>query len=326
MKRILAIVVAAIACVSAMAQTRAELMSREKIAQNKITSVTQWTHKFANNKVEAKGTVTVVTNYDKNGNAVEVLNYKVDGTVSSKHEYKYDKQNRKTEYNQYQVPMGGSQVKLSFKQTFSYYENGNKKGELGFDGKTTYRIAYSYFDDGKQKEIVKYNAANVVEERWVFEHKGGVTTVTVNKPEGRVEKKIVRKYDNRSNLVDETNYSGAGKELGRTSYEFDSKGLMKFKAEYYGGNQRATYSYVYDNEDQLVEVYQINPTGEKILYSAYRYDSKGNMLEEKWFDGQPGEYSKRNFKLDNQGNVNEVEAYYSDYNYKVVYRYTYKFN
>ena len=50
------------------------------------------------------------------------------------------------------------------------------------------------------------------------------------------------------------------------------------------------------------------------------------MLEEKWFDGQPGEYSKRNFKLDNKGNVNEVEAYYSDYNYKVVYKYTYKFN
>lgn len=326
MKQILSIIVVAISCISTTAQTRSELMTREKIAENKIASVTQWTHKFANNKVDSKGTITVVTNYDKSGNAIEVVNYRNDGTVSSRHEYKYDNQNRKTEYNQFQVPMGGKELKLSFKQTFAYDSDGNKKTEQGFDGKTPYRIAYSYTSDGKQKEILKYNASNNVEERWVFEHKGNETTVLVYKAVGKLEKKIVRKYDSNSNLIDETNFSGAEKELGRTTFEYDNKGLLKSKSEYYGGNLRAIYAYVYDNAGQLIEVYQTNPAGEKILFSAYKYDNKGNMLEEKWFDGQPGEYSKRNFKLDNKGNVNEVEAYYSDYNYKVVYRYTYKFN
>ena len=326
MKQFIAILVAAIAFYNSMAQTRAELMSREKIAQNKVASVTQWTHKFANNKVDSKGTVTVVTNYDKNGNAVEVINYKSDGAISSRHEYKYDKENRKIEYNQYQVPMGGKELRLSFKQVFTYDTNGNKKSEQGFDGKNPYRITYGYFDDSKQKEILKYSAANIVEEKWTFEHKENITTVFVYKTAGKLDKKIVRKYDSNSNLVDETSYSGAEKELGRTTFEYDSKNLLKAKSEFYGGNLRANYSYVYDNSGQLIEVYQTNAAGEKILYSAYKYDNKGNMLEEKWFDGQPGEYSKRNFKLDNKGNVNEVEAYYSDYNYKVVYRYTYKFN
>jgi len=326
MKQFIAILVAAIAFYNSMAQTRAELMSREKIAQNKVASVTQWTHKFANNKVDSKGTVTVVTNYDKNGNAVEVINYKSDGAISSRHEYKYDRENRKIEYNQYQVPMGGKELRLSFKQIFTYDSNGNKKSEQGFDGKNPYRISYSYLDDSRQKEIVKYSAANSVEEKWTFEHKENITTVFVYKAESKLDKKIVRKYDSNSNLVDETNYSGAGKELGRTTFEYDNKNLLKVKSEFYGGNLRANYSYVYDNSGQLIEVYQTSAAGEKILYSAYKYDNKGNMLEEKWFDGQPGEYSKRNFKLDNKGNVNEVEAYYSDYNYKVVYRYTYKFN
>lgn len=325
MKQILS-VIAAIICIGSTAQTRSELMTREKIAQNKIATVTQWTHKFSNNKVDSKGTITVVTNYDKSGNTVEVVNYRSDGSVSSRHEYKYDTQNRKTEYNQYQVPMGGKELKLSFKQTFAYDSDGNKKTEQGFDGKNPYRIAYTYTSEGKQKEILKYNASNNVEEKWNFEHKGSQTTVLVYKNAGKLDKKIVRKYDANSNLIDETNYSGADKELGRTTFEYDGKGLLKSKSEYYGGNLRANYNFVYDNTGQLIEVYQINPAGDKILFSAYKYDSKGNMLEEKWFDGQPGEYSKRNFKLDNKGNINEVEAYYSDYNYKVVYRYTYKFN
>lgn len=326
MKQIFLIIITTFLGLSLYSQTRAELISREKIAKNKIASVTQWTHKFVKDKVDSKGTISVVTNYDKSGNPVEVLNYKQDGSVSSRHEYKYDKQNRKVEYNQFQVPMGGSQIKLTFKQTFSYDEKGNKKVELGYDGKTQYRITYSYFDDGKQKEIVKYGVSNAIEEKWTFEHKGNATTVMVYKPAGKLEKKIVRKYDDKGNLIDETNYSSQEKELGRTTFEFLTNGLMKAKSEYYGGALRASYSYVYDKESQLVEVYQTNPAGEKILFSAYRYDSSGNMLEEKWFDGQPGDYSKRNFKLDNKGNINEVEAYYSDYNYKVVYKYTYKFN
>ncbi|BDX38340.1 hypothetical protein CYCD_16950 [Tenuifilaceae bacterium CYCD] len=326
MKRIFLVILSIIFGLNTYAQTRSDLISREKIAKNKIASVSQWTHKFVKDKIDPKGTVTVVTNYDKGGNPIEVINYKPDGRVSSRHVYKYDDQNRKIEYSQYQFLKSGKDMDLSFKQTFSYDSKGNKKSELGFDGKTTYRIVYSYFDDGKQKEIVKYNASNTVEERWVFENKGNTTNVTIYKPEGKVDKKIVRKYDNRSNLLDETNYSGADKELGRTTFEFGSDGLMKAKCEYYGGSLRASYSYVYDDNGQLIEVYQTNPNGDKMLYSAYKYDGKGNMLEEKWFDGQPGEYSKRNFKLDNRGNVNEVEAYYSDYNYKVVYRYTYKYN
>ncbi|MBC7124292.1 MAG: hypothetical protein H5T24_01560, partial [Bacteroidales bacterium] len=43
------------------AQTITELMSKDKIAQNKIETITQHTHRLQNNKVDSKGYKSVET-------------------------------------------------------------------------------------------------------------------------------------------------------------------------------------------------------------------------------------------------------------------------
>ncbi|NLI87010.1 MAG: hypothetical protein GX439_02040 [Bacteroidales bacterium] len=48
-------------------------------------------------------------------------------------------------------------------------------------------------------------------------------------------------------------------------------------------------------------------------------------MEEKWYEDNATDYSHRNYKLDSKGIVDEVDTYYSDYNFRVVYRYEYKF-
>ena len=68
-----------------------------------------------------------------------------------------------------------------------------------------------------------------------------------------------------------------------------------------------------------------NPDGSKTLNKAYKYDDKGNVIEEKWFDGVPDDLSRKNFKYNEKLNPSEVESYYSDYKYKVLYKYTYEY-
>ncbi len=324
MKRYLATLCLATTCTIVLAQSRSELMSREKIQKNKIASVSQWTHKFNKDKVDPKGYVTVVTNYDKNGNEVEIINYKQNGSVSSRHTYKYDNQNRKIEYLQYQ-DYRQKGIELAFRQVFTYDKNGNKASELGFDGRTTYRIAYSYFPNGKQKEIIRYNAANQVEEKWIYEHNGNNTKISIFKPVGTLSKITERKYDSAGNLLDEKNTSGDGKELARTVFTYNANNLPISKSEYYAGELRASYSYVYDGQNQLIETYLIKPNNTRLLYSSYKYDGQGNIVEEKWYEDNATDYSHRNYKLDSKGIVDEVDTYYSDYNFRVVYRYEYKF-
>lgn len=307
------------------AQTITELMSKEKIAQNKIETITQYTHRLQNEKVDSKGYKSVETTYDKSGNVIEVVNYKPNGVVASRHIYKYDSKGRKIEYQQFQdLPSKG--FSLAFRQAFTYDSNGNKLSEVGYDGRTTYRIAYTYTPDGRQKDITKYSSNNSVEEKWIFENSGSKVKISIYKPAETLNKIIERTLDAQGRVIDEKNITPAGKELGRTTFKYGTKDQLLAKSEFHGGEPRASYDYIYDERNQLVEVYLTKPGASKILYSSYRYDKSGNLLEEKWYEDGASDYSRRNYKIDNQGNINEVDAFYCDYNYRVVYRYTYKFS
>jgi len=307
------------------AQTISELMSKEKIAQNKIETITQFTHRMQNDKVDSKGYKSVETIYDKNGNVIEVVNYKPNGVVASRHLYKYDDKDRKIEYQQFQdLPSKG--FGLAFRQAFTYDSKGNKLTEIGYDGRTTYRIAYSYTPDGKQKDITKYSASNSIDEKWIFENSDSKVKISIFKPAETLNKIIERTIDAQGRVIDEENITPAGKELGRTSFKYGTGDVLLAKSEFYGGELRATYDYIYDDRNQLVEVYLTKPGANKILYSSYKYDKSGNLLEEKWYEDGASDYSRRNYKIDSKGNIDEVDAFYSDYNYRVVYRYSYKFS
>ncbi len=325
---IISVIIAIVAIVSSgrtQAQTITELMSREKIAQNRVESISQWTHQLIKDKVSPKGYKSVETTFDKHGNAIEVVNYRQNGQIATRHIYKYDKDNRKIEYIQYQNYRDKG-MEVSYRQVFKYDSNGNKLNEIGFDGRTTYRIIYSYTPDGKQKEIVKYDASNNVEEKWIFQYSGNNVEISVFKPAGTLNRKIIRVMDNAGRIVDEKNITPSNKELGRTKFSFDHNNQLLTKTEYHGGEHRAEYEYKYDSRNQLIEVYLTKAGSKKILYSTYRYDNQGNLLEEKWFEDGASDYSRRNYKLDKRGIIDEVDAYYSDYNYRVLYRYEYKFH
>lgn len=315
-------VLAGICANFAIAQSRSDLMAKDLIVKNKIETASQWNHKIVKGKVDPKGYVSVITTYDDRGNAVLVENMKSNGSKSSTNEYIYDKNDNKLSYIQHQL-IDGKWVE-SFKQIFTYDAKGQKAIEDGFDGKTTYKVKHTYFDNGKLQSILKTNAFGRVDEKWIFEYEGNTARISVYRPESTLNKVIVRKYDDAGNMVEETTLKDGKTELGRNIFRFNGNNKLVSKEEYYATQLRAKYEYKYSSNN-LIEVYQTSASGETMLYSAYKYDDKGNMVEERWYDGEPNDYSNRKIQLDGDGNVNQVETYYSDYKYKVVYRYTYTF-
>ena len=324
MKRIILTLTFLILYLFVFSQGQPEDKEKSRIANSKVQKSIQWTYKYAQGKINPKGYITTESKYDDKGNVIEVLNYKANGQVSSKLLYKYDKNNYKIEYQKFEKK-DKPEIELTYKQSFIYDEKGNKKIENGFDGLSPYKILYNYLPDGKTKYITKYASDNSITEKWESTYSKNVQTIKILKLGKNLDYILIRKTDSRGNLIEETRNDSKGKEVKRVTSEFDANNLLVSNAEYYSGKLSKNFKYKYNNQNQIIEIIQINPDGTESLDRAYKYDSKGILLEEKWFDGIPNEFSSKNFRYNDKSNPAEVESYYSDYKYKVLYKYTYEY-
>lgn len=324
MKQVILVIVLLLTQGFAFAQGQQEDRERERIANSKVSKSTQWTHKYAQGKLNPKGYITTESKYDEKGNVIEVINYKSNGQISSKLLYKYDKNNNKLEYQKFEKK-DKPDLEMTYKQSFIYDDKGNKKIENGFDGIAPYKIMYNYQPDGKVRDITRLGADNSVIEKWESSYEGLVQTIKVLKLGKTLEYSLIRKTDSKGNTIEETRKDSKGNEVKRVTTEYDSKNLLISNAEYFSGKLSKKYKYKYNTQDQITEIIQINPDGKEILNRSFKYDTKGNLLEEKWFDGVPDDLSSKNFKYNDRSIPAEVESYYSDYKYKVLYKYTYEY-
>lgn len=305
-------------------QGQPEDKERGRLANSKVMKSTQWTYKYSQGKVNTKGYITTESKYDEKGNVIEVLNYKANGQISSKLQYKYDKNNNKIEYLKFEKK-DKPDIELTYKQSFTYDDKGNKKIENGYDGVSPYKIIYSYLSDGKVKDITKYASDNSIIEKWESSYTNNIQTINILKLGKNLDYVLIRKTDTRGNTIEETRNDAKGKEVKRITSEFNANNYIISNAEYYSGKLSKKLTYKYNKQNQLLEIIQINPDGSELLNRAFKYDKNGNLIEEKWFDGIPDELSSKNFKYNEKSNPAEVESYYSDYKYKVLYKYTYEY-
>ncbi|MHC1702676.1 MAG: hypothetical protein AB9846_02100 [Tenuifilaceae bacterium] len=297
---------------------------RNRIINNKISKSVQWIYKYTQGKVSKNGYISTETKYDKRGNVIEVINYKANGKISSKQVYKYDNNNNRIEYLKY-AKTDKEELGLTYKQVFSYDEVGNKKLEVGFDGLAGYRIEYRYLPEYRQKDITKYNSDNTVAEKWEYSYEDKSQIIKVFKPGRNFDHSLEKRADEKENIIEEIRRDQKGKEVNRTTTLYDPSNNLSTIAEYFSGTLSKKLTYKYVNLSQLIEITQVNPDGSTFLYRSYKYDPKNNLIEEKWYDGVPDDYSSKTYKHDSKGNVTEVESYYSDYKYKVLYKYTYEY-
>ena len=306
--------------------TKDEELERKRIVDSKIKKSVQWSHRFNNNKPSAEGYKTSETQYDKFGNPVEIINYRSNGDVSSKLIYRYDSNNQKVEYLMFQKERDAKELKLTYKQTFHYNQQGKKTHEVVFDGVAGYRITYSYYPDGNNKEIVKYNSANAVSEKWVYTYNGSNQELKVYTGDGILSYTVQKKFDANGNVLEEVRLGSNGKEQKRTNYVYDAKSRVSQMAEFFSGNLIKKLFYKYNDLGVVTEIRQQNPDGKEFIQSTYKHDENGNLLEERWSeDNNTSELSHKQSKYDEDGNLVEMDSYYAPYKYRVLYKYTYEF-
>jgi hypothetical protein len=305
-------------------QGKPEDKERLRIANSKVSKSFQWTYKYTKGVINQKGYITTESKYDEKGNVIEVINYKSTGQISSKLLYKYDSNNNKIEYQKFEKK-DKPDIELTYKQSFTYDDKGNKKIENGFDGISAYKIVYNYLPDGKVKDVTKYSVNNSISEKWESTYDKNTQVIKVLKLGTNLDYTLERKTDSRDNIIEEIRKDSKGKEIVKTTAEFDANNNLITNAEYYSTKLSKKFIYKYNDINQLIEIDLVNPDGSKTLSRIYKYDDKGNVLEEKWYDGVPNDMSSKNYKYNEKLNPAEIESYYSDYKYKVLYKYTYEY-
>jgi hypothetical protein len=302
-----------------------EERERQRIAESKIKKSIQWTHRFTQDKPNPKGHKTTETTYDKNGNVIEVVNYRSDGDISSRLLYKYNNQNQRIEYLMYQKEKEAKELKLSYKQSFHYNESGSKTHEVVFDGIAGYRITYAYNPDGSNKEIVKFSSTNTVAEKWVYSYVGQNQEIKIYNADNQLISTVQKKVDSKGNILEEVKIGPNGKEQKRTTNVYDDRSRVVEMAEYYSGTLSKKLFYKYNNLDVVTEISQQNPDGKKFIQSTYKHDTNGNVLEERWSEDNSDELSHKQSKYDKNGVLVEMESYYAPYKFRVQYKYTYEY-
>lgn len=152
------------------------------------------------------------TIYNKQGNKNSFINYKSDGSISSKQLYVYDEKNNLIEDNTY-TPYG----ELSIKTTYKYDSKENMVEEILFED-----------DYPPLKQIYKYDAAgNLIEKKQY-------------NPEGICWNKILYKYDDRGNMIEENHFDHEDLHIEKKLHKHNDNGnIIEVESHYSEDSSRA---------------------------------------------------------------------------------------
>ena len=201
-----------------------------------------------------------VSKYNDKGKIIERNNYKSDGGLDYKHIFKYDIKGNNVEENYY-----NSDGKLYSQVTYKYDEKGNE-------------IEYALWKDCYKcpNGSMNYNRKYV----YKYDDGGNMIEKSEYKSDGNLQPLKGYKYDDRGNKIEEHNYyyTSDGSSNGKNIYIYDDRGNQIGKIRYEPDgriNDKQSYGYKSWNEYKSV-VYEYE----------YKYDSKGNWIEEITYKGE----------------------------------------
>ena len=216
-----------------------------------------------------KGTIRQEFSYDEKGNLIEIKGYEANGTLGTKITYKYDQKDNRIEENTY------SEGVLQQKNT------------------------YKYDQDNREIEVIR----NV----FAFWN-GGVKLRQVNE------------YDTKGKKIEERNFSNNNELTSKALFSYDEKGnlIEEYFVNLTDKEPSKKNTYVYDNNDNKIEekkcVYQnlSENIDRKVckfyVTNYYKYDEKGNKIEDSFSDFEKSIFYKVKYKNDSKGNA--VESIY----------------
>lgn len=296
-----------------------EDISKQLINQNNVKAQTTFDYDYLNGRPVKKGTRSLSIKFDNNGNKIEEIGYKLNGSVHYVQSYVYDNRSRMIEYAKYI----GNREKLEYKITIKYNSAGQKLNETGFNGTEAFRNAYTYDGNGKLTEITYY-IGNKVDEKRKLSYDGNNTEINVFNGAGVHLYRLVDTHDSRNNLIQELQYDNKNNLTRKMVYRYDAKGNQIAEEKYMNGKQVYATERTFDSKNLLTEVYQENSGGTKFLSNKYKYDGQGRLIEEQYRSEAARDFSKNVYRYQNNGLRETVDSYFASYKYQVLYVYAYE--
>jgi hypothetical protein len=297
-----------------------EALDKPTIIEQDIKSQVQYNHKYDDGEPSEEGYKNSYKEFDRNGNVTKEEYYRR-GDINQELSYKYDQNQRKTEYVNYSA----EEDEIRFKQTIDYNDQGKKIREDRYNGSEHRIIDYRYNDQGRLNHIVKKDLdGNLVQER-VFSHDGNVANIRVLNSQGKLISRVVNKYDGHGNLIEHKEFDPQGNRTKKISYKFNQDNLKTDEIKYQKGNFIYHKTYQYNKNNNLVEIHKEQPRDKVHTSKIFEYTPDGQLKKEMWYDSMADEYSHKRYFYDEKGIVQRAEVYYALYDYKVQYRYQYTF-
>lgn len=226
------------------------------------------------------------TTYDEDGNAVEVISFKDDGSVSGKTTYHYDAKGRNVGSESYSE--SGEKV-YTQRQVYTLDDKGNRVEVLGYqtDGTLSHRQVFKYDADGNKLEELFYswNGARV----------------------GR----IVNTYDDRGNQLTQISYNADDSISFRNVNSYDALNNKIEWVQYHGDTLRYRALSTYDDKGRLKEHETFEYNAPPNLYTShapvpgrvvYTYHDKERTKEEVTYDAAGALVGRVVTSLDEKGN------------------------
>jgi len=296
-----------------------EIMDKERISKNKISSQTLFEYDYLKGKPETKGTKARIDSFDTQGNRVEEINYRASGSVHYIVTFKYDVSGNKTEYSKY----SGDEKKLNYKQSIKFDSKGNKLMETGFNGLDSFKIVYNYNKTGRLAEV-NFFIQKKLDEKRSFKYSDNTADLKVY--DGSENLKFTQKniYSPSGKLLEETRYEKDNTVSRKVVYTYDKKDDLTSETKYINGKMVGKITRIYNEKGLLSEVYQEN-AGQKFLANKYTYDDNNWVIEENSRSNAKQEFTKNVYKYDDKGICKSVDSYYSEYKKQVLSVFLYDF-
>lgn len=303
----------------AKAQQPGEEKWKENISKNRIQTQVQWNHKYIKGEPKKEGYKNFSKKFDYKGNIIEEI-YFQSGSIDQKLSYKYDNNENKVEFINY----NGRENEVVFKQNITYDNNTRKIREERFTGIEYDIIKYSYNDNDKLSEIVRSDIYGNVKHKRVFNYSGNICNVDIYSDDKNISGKLVNLYDKNGNIIESIEYNKKGKVKEKYVFIFEDNRVME-KIKYVADNFNYKETYEYDANNNLIKITKEQPKGKSIVNNIYKYDKQQNLIEEQWYDNNPDEYSKKTYFYNSKNILEKVEVYYSLYKYRIQYKYEYTY-
>ncbi len=299
------------------AQNIFEEKQKRIIISNDIFSLTTWDYYYTNGKPSKTGIKTSFNKYDQFGNIVELITYKLKDTAAYE-TFKYDNKGKRTDYKK----MKG--VKISYQKTSKYDHEGNLIQETGFDGTSDFQNDYVYNSDGKLEQIT-YLLDKSVHEKRIFEHEGDVTKITVYNNAEEIISYLTLKYDDHDNVVEEVVYSRDKVPTEKKLYVYDSDNNVISEVKYRGDNFYYKLTYLYNSKGELVSIDEEILDEGRYQKKQFLYDENNNLVEMRWRRNKGEDFSLRTYQYDKDNICSQYETYYPATKFRVLTKHIYEY-